>query len=398
MSKHALRGLAVILTFMIVMMLTAVPVSAFDARSGDTVTVGSREVVDDDLYVGAATVVIDGVVNGELWAAGYTITVNGAVDGSVMAAAYMIDISGDIGHAVRVAGQTISISGNVNGDLMAFGAVVNVASTATVKGDLLVGAEDVRLDGLIEGDIKGGGSEVTIGNGVKGNVELEVDSLTILSTANIEGDLTYTSEEEADIQSGAQIGGATTHNLPPVKEEPAKPAPLAPFPSILGWVIGFLMALVTGIVIILTAPNRLTSVAESIRTRPGASAAWGALVVFITPIAAILVCITIVGIPLGLIALALWGIGLYLAQIPVGLLIGRLIIRRFRGMERRGILIAALALGLVILKLLELLLGLIPVPLLGFFIWLVIVALFGLGAVVVSERRRRAAGREAASS
>ncbi len=391
MSKHVLRGLAVTLTFVIMMMLTAAPVSAFDARSGDTVTVGSREVVDDDLYVGAATVIIDGTVNGDLWATGYTITVNGAVNGSVMAAAYMINIGGDIGHAVRVAGQTIDITGNVDGDLMVFAAAVNVASTATVKGDLLVGAENVRIDGLIEGDIKGGASEVTIGNGVKGNVELEVDSLTILSTANIEGDLTYTSEKEADIQAGAQISGATTHNLPPpVEAEPAIPAPLAPFFGILGKVIGFLMALVTGLVIILIAPRRLTAIAESIRTRPGASAAWGALVLFVTPIAAILVCLTIVGIPLGLIALALWGIGLYLAQIPVGLLIGLLIIRRFRGMQRKGIMIGALALGLAILALLGL------IPYLGFFIGLA-VALFAFGAVVVSERRRRAEAREAAS-
>lgn len=230
MSKHVLSGLAVILTFTIMMMLTAAPVLAFDARSGDTVTIASREVVDDDLYVGAATVIVDGMVNGDLWAAGYTITVNGSVNDSAMVAGYMINISGDVGHAVRAAGQTISISGNVDGDLMVFGATVNVASTATVKGDLLLDAGNVRLDGLIEGDIKGAGSEVTIGNGVRGNVELEVDSLTMLSTASIEGDLTYTSEHEADIQPGAQIGGATTHNLPPVKEEQAIPFPFSLLP------------------------------------------------------------------------------------------------------------------------------------------------------------------------
>jgi len=390
MSKHVLSGLAVILTFTIMMMLTAVPVLAFDARSGDTVTIASREVVDDDLYVGAATVVIDGMVNGDLWAAGYTITVNGGVNGSAMVAGNMINISGDVGHAVRAAGQTISISGNVNGDLMVFAATLNVASTATVKGDLLVGAGNVRLDGLIEGDIKGAGSEVIIGNGVRGNVELEVDSLTILSTANIEGNLTYTSEQEAYVQPGAQIGGATTHNLPPVEEEQAIPFPFSLFSGTLGKVVGFLMALVTGLVIILIAPRRLASISESIRSRPGASAAWGALVLFVTPIAAILVCLTIVGLPLGLIALVLWAIGLYLAQIPVGLLIGRLIIGRFRGVERRGIMIGALALGLVILALLGL------IPYLGFLIGLA-VALFGFGAVVVSERRRRAEARASAS-
>ena len=158
------------------------------------------------------------------------------------------------------------------------------------------------------------------------------------------------------------------------------------------------MALIAGLIIILIAPKRLTSIAEAIRTRPGASAGWGALIVFVTPLAAGFLYLTIVGITAGLITLGLWGIALYLAQIPVGLFIGRCIIGRFRGVEGRGIMVGALALGLVILKLLELVLGLIPIPYLGFFIGLAVVGIFGIGAVVVSERKRRAEAREIAST
>jgi len=101
------------------------------------------------------------------------------------------------------------------------------------------------------------------------------------------------------------------------------------------------------------------------------------------------VCITIIGIPLGLIALALWGIAIYLAQIPVGLFIGRWIIGHFKEVEGKAIMIGALALGLAILRLLRL------IPHLGFFIGLAII-LFGLGAVIVTLRRRRAEAKEAA--
>jgi len=352
MIKHIFRGLAAILIVTLLTIFTVVPVLAFDARSGATVTVASGETVDDDLYVGANTVIIDGTINGDLWAAGSTITVNGVVNGSVMAAGRTVNINGDVGHAVRAGGETIIINGDVSGDVMVGGGDVNVASTAKIGGDLLFGAGIARIDGLIEGDIKGGGSEVTISNGVKGNIALKVESLTILPTANIQGDLTY------------GIGGKVT---------------------------GFLMALIAGLVIILLAPRRLTSIAESIRSRPGASAGWGALILFVTPIAAIIVCITIIGIPMGLIALALWGIAIYLAQIPVGLFIGRWIIGHFRGVEGKAIMVGALALGLVILKLLRL------IPYLGFFIGLAVI-LFGLGAVVVSERGRRARAREAEST
>jgi len=391
MAKHIFRGLAIVLTCTLLMIFTAMPVLAFDARSGNMVTVLGGEVINDDLYVGANTVIIDGTINGDLWAAGNAIIINGIVNGSAMAAGRIVNINGDIGHAVRAAGETINISGDVDGDVMVGGSQVNIASTAKVGGDLLLGAGNVRIDGLIEGVIKGGGGDVTISSEVRGDVALKVESLTILPTANIQGDLTYTSEEKADIQSGAQIGGVTIHNLPEVKEKRARGFPFVLFSGIGGKVTGFFMALILGLVVILLAPRRLTSIAESIRTRPGPSAGWGALILFATPIAAIIVCITIIGIPLGLIALALWGIAIYLAQIPVGLFIGHWIIGHFRGVEGKAIMIGALALGLVILRLLRL------IPHLGFFIGLAVI-LFGLGAVIVTLRRRRAEVKEAAST
>jgi hypothetical protein len=288
-------------------------------------------------------------------------------------------------------GESININGSVGGDVLAGCGRLNIASTGEIGGDLLFGAESVGIDGPIEGDIKGGGSQVTISDAVGGNVELEVESLTILSTASIGGDLTYSSAEEADIQSGAQVAGATTHNVPEIKEDGAGMLPFAPFSGVLAKLTNFLMAFVTGLIIIFVAARRLTSIVDAIGSRPGPSAGWGALLVLVTPIAALLVCMTIIGISAGVIALALYGIGLYLAQIPVGLFIGRWIIGRFRAVESKGAMVGALAVGLVILKLLSL------IPYFGFVVGFV-VALFGLGAVVAAERKGRTEAKEAASA
>jgi cytoskeletal protein CcmA (bactofilin family) len=391
MSKHVRRGLGAILIVTILMTLAAVPILAFDARSGMAVTVASGEVVDDDLYVAAETIIIDGTVNGDLWAAGNTITVNGIVNGSVMAAGRIVNINGDVTHAVRAVAETINIIGDVGGDVMAGSGKVNIASTGGIGGDLLFGADIARIDGPIEGNIKGSGREVTIGNGVNGNVELEVETLTILSTANIGGDLSYTSAEAAGIQSGARIAGATTHNVPEVKEDGAKGFPFVLFSGVLAKVMGFLMAFITGLIIIFLAPRRLTSIAEAIGSRPGPSAGWGALIVFVAPIAAVLVCLTIIGLPAGVITLVLYGIGLYLAQIPVGLFIGRWIIGRFRVVESKAIMVGALAVGLAILTLLGL------IPYFSFVVGLAVV-IFGWGAVVAAERKQRAEARGAASA
>jgi len=379
MSRHIFIGLATLLVVMLLTLFTSSPVLAMDIRSGDTVTIAGGEVVDDDLYIGGATIIVDGTINGDLWAAGREITINGTVNGGIVAAAETINVNGDVAHAVRLVGSTVSINGVVNGDLIVFVGNANVASTAEIGGDLLVGAGSLRINGPIKGDVRGGASDITITSSVGGDTELAVERLTIASTASIQGDLTYTSEDEADIQPGAQIRGGITYKPVEAKES----AKAGPFAGIGGKVIGFLMVFVAGIVIVLVAPRRSTSIADSIRSKPWLSLGWGAVILFATPIAAIVVCITVIGIPVGLIALALYGIAIYLSQIFVGLFIGRWIIGNFREVQSKAMLVAALASGLVILSLLRL------IPFLGFWIGLA-TALFALGALIVSEAKSRA--------
>jgi hypothetical protein len=378
MLRHVVKLTAAFSVALLVTVLVAMPVLAADIRfQENTVTIGSGEVIDDDLYAVGNSVIIDGVVNGDVLTACETITVNGKVNGSIIAVASTVNVNGEVTHAVRVAGGNINISGNVGGDLVAAGGQINVISTAKIGRDLVFGGGTIVIDGLIGDDIKGGGGEITINNGVGGDVELGVESLIIGSMANIRGNLIYVSENEANIQSGAQIGGTTTHRVPEVKEA------VVPKIGIWGKVIAFLMTLIAGIVIILIVPRRAIAVADSIRHKPWLSLGWGAIILFATPVAAIVTFITVIGLPVGLIGLTLYGIAIYLSQIAVGLFIGYLIIGSFSEVESRGILIGALSLGFAILTLLKL------IPYVGFAMWLA-TALFGIGAIVLSEKMLRA--------
>jgi len=373
MSKNIIRWLAAMLIVMLGTVFAAVPVLAADLRSGDTVTVAIGEVVDGDLYVAGSGIIIDGTVNGDIFGIGQSLTINGIVNGGVSFAGQTLTVNGEITGGARMAGTDININGNIDGDLLAGGTNVNVISTARIGGDFLFGASTIRISGPVEGYIRGAGSEVTIANGVGGNIELGVDRLTVTSTANLQGNLTYTSENQADIQSGAQIGGTTTHKVPEVRE------PVVPTLGIWGKVIAFLMTLLTGIVIILIAPRRAKAVAASVRQKPWLSLGWGAIILFATPIAAIVTFVTVLGVPVGLIGLALYGVAIYLSQIAVGLFIGYWIIGYFSKVESRGIWVGALALGFAILTLLKL------IPYVGFPLWLATV-LFGIGAMALSQK------------
>ena len=271
MVRRFLNILSIIVITTLLILFPATTVLAFDARSDDTINIPEEEIINDDLYTGANVITITGIINGDVWAAARTISIAGLVDNSVMAIAQTINISGDIGHTVRVVGETISISGDISGDLFVAGNKITIADNAHVKGDLLLGGGVILVNGIVDGDIRGGGGEITIGNKVGGDITLEVSELTILSTANIKGNLTYIGENRAIVQNGAQINGITTHKLPDAKEDQSESFFLALLSSIKIKLIGFLMALLAGLLIILIAPKRLASIAESISSRPGPS-------------------------------------------------------------------------------------------------------------------------------
>src|SRR4030065_1178885 len=90
--KYSLKILSSLLLVTMLLTLSAVPVLAFDARSGDTVTIDSGEVVDDDLYLAGSNIIIDGTVNGDVFAVGQTVAINGKVNGAVTLAAQSVII------------------------------------------------------------------------------------------------------------------------------------------------------------------------------------------------------------------------------------------------------------------------------------------------------------------
>jgi cytoskeletal protein CcmA (bactofilin family) len=378
MVNKLFRGLAVIPIMVMLVIMVATPAWATDLRgSTDAIVIASGEVIDDDLYLAANRVVINGTVNGDVLCAGSTIIVDGIINGNIMAIGSTININGQVTHSARVVGSTINISGNIGGDLVVAGSTVDLARGTEIGRDLVFAADQIDIDTLIGSDIQGWGNRVNLNDGVIGNVEVGAERLKITNTANIQGNLIYTSENEADIDPGATIGGTISHKLREIRE------PI--IPNIGPWVrvIAFLMTLITGIVIILIAPKRARAVAASIKHKPLLSLGWGAIVLVATPIAAIVAFITVVGVPVGLLGLAIYGAAVYISQIVVGLFIGYWIIGYFNKVESRGVLVGAFALGFFILTLIKL------IPYVGLPIWLATV-LFGIGAMAISQKTMKA--------
>jgi len=369
-----------------ILLMGAMPVMALDGRAGDSVTVGGEEEIEEDLYLAGRTVATIGSIDGDVFAAGQTVSIGGDIEGGLTVAGQTVSVNADVARGVRVGGQTVDVNGAIGRDLVTGCATLIVNPESSIGGDLYVGAGQVTLRGDVTGDVYGGAEEIVFEGNVGGNVHVEVGSLKIAPHAVIEGNLWYAAPEEISIPQGS-VKGDITFTQREVAEDSQRAAhgagamaPFVFFASLTWKIIAYLMALVTGIVLILVLPRVMAAAPLTIRTQTGPVAGWGAIALFLVPLASIVLCITVIGLPLGLIGLVLSGVLLYIAQLPVSMFIGYLILGRSRALKGKGFMIGCLALGLLLVKLAE------AIPFAGAFISLA-VALFGMGAFLVVDKR-----------
>lgn len=150
------------------------------------------------------------------------------------------------------------------------------------------------------------------------------------------------------------------------------------------WWIGYsISTLVLGLLMLLFVPRLSRAVRIVARERTGASIGWGIGLFFLLPVAAVLLLVTIVGIPLGLftlLALALiYTTGYMVATIAIGGVI-----------LRNGSTYATFFVGWIVLRLLAL------IPIAGGVLWLA-GSIWGLGLLSVVIREGSSPGRAISS-
>ena len=240
-----------------------------------------------------------------------------------------------------------------------------------VPSDDTVGAA-VIFDGdaLVEGTVR---DALVVLNGdaeISGTVEEDVvvfnGNVVVRAGAEIGGDLV--TQGDPIVEEGATIRGERGQVLTRFDFEGFGLA------GRFAWWVGYsISVLVLGLLMLLFVTRLADAVRRVARERTGASIGWGIGLFFLLPIAAVLLLITIVGIPLGLftlLALALiYTVGYVVATIAVGGLI-----------LRRGSTYPTFLVGWVVLRLLAL------IPVVGGLLWLA-GSIWGLGllAVVIRE-------------
>lgn len=348
--------------------------SAAEVKRGDpSYTLPAGQEVNNDLIVVAGRTRIDGQVDGDLVVFSDSLTVNGHVKGDIIAFGASVRVNGSVDGNVRVWAQTLSLNGNctVAKNVSAWTAQTDLDEKAAVGGTMTLFVGTGELDGRIGGDLLVGAGDLSINGTLARDAQIWAQRLTIGSVAEIKGRTKYSGRSQPDVAPGAKLGSPIDVTIKGPGPDYASPRYY--WHQTLSWGASFLF----GLVLLLIAPGFFFDAAQACK-RVGPALGFGALFLFATPIAAIVACVTIVGLGIGISAALLYVIAVYSTQVFVGSWIGEKLLGAGVGV---GPALGKLALGLAVLRVVRM------IPYVGPLAGILIVA-WGLGALVLAVYRR----------
>ena len=369
-----MRLLRLLALVALILALTPTPAAAADIRSGQDITIGTTETIEDDLYAFGTNIAINGTIHGDLIAGGNNISVDGNVTGDVIAGGNSVAIRGQVGGSVRAAGNTVVVDGKIANDLVVGGNELTILGNGRVGRDVIVGATNATISGQIGRDLQAGGANVKIDSSVGGNVTANVERLQITDRGTVGGSLKYTSKNEAQIANAASVKGSVERQTPDNGRAPLFSGTAA---LVVEWLKGLIGLLILGILVVFFFPGFSRRAGEVLVHSPWLTLAVGALALIGLPILSIVffaVGALIGGWWIGFVVLALFVVVLALS-IPVAAVgVGGALLR----VARRPVPVwLALFIGLVALLLVAL------IPILGGIV-IFFALLFGMGATTIA--------------
>lgn len=316
--------------------------------------------------------------NASVLGAGETVEVNGKINGAVLIAGNKVTFDGTADYSF-LAGNTIILKGKVNNDAFIAGNIVTIDKDANYKRDTVIAASDIELNGNFERNITSYSSKLTLKDvTIKGDIKIYAQKITVDKTAKIEGTLYYPEDAVYKADKEAQIGKITKTKAIQNKDDENY------FSTMSSKILSFMCYALAFAIISLLFPavfNKITQKYE--KTEAGEIIevfTKGLVAIIIIPVIAVLLCCTVLGIPLAIILILLYGIAIYLTTIFTAYLLGYKIWQKVFNKDIN--LLSVGLIGLFILMLLNLIPGIRTLV-------SIITVLIGLGLIIETIRSKK---------
>jgi len=367
-------AVAVVLTGLMFALTLPPPAAAAEVRHGRSVFIPASQTVHNDLIVTSPSVRVDGTVEGDLIVFSRNFTMTGHVTGDVIALAGQALIDGTVDGNVRVLSQNATLQGMIGKNVSVISNSINLTAKGNVGGGMIAVASEADLDGKMQRDLLGILAKTNLDGFIGGQVWIRGGGLTVASTANILGPVTFRGREKPVVEAGAKLSAPIRTEMTQEVRRSRRSALRRVFHEIFSYVA----ALVAGILLLLAFPGFFrTTLRET--GAIGIPIGIGALALIAGAVVGILgVLLLFVGVGAGVAGAMAFAPILYIAQVFVGAWLGNKILGEKSNVA--SMMIGRMAAGILILHVA----GIIPV--LGGLVWLVVL-LWGTGAILMGFYR-----------
>ncbi len=298
-------------------------------------------VVERNVQVFGPSVRTAATVKGDFLAAGGRVVVDQSVADDALLLGGTVDVRAPVGDDVRVAGGDISLESAVGGDVMAAGGNVKLTSGAQVVGRAELAGGDVLVDGRVDGSLNVRARRLVLNAPVGGSVQAAVELLEIGPQARVGGALRHTASTVT--QDPAAVLSAPLERVDRLFDNDTRwgrgerhPMHDNGWPAMAGWWLlvplsmGLLAVLALAGVVLFVFSRFAGQAAHQIETEPWRALGVGAVLLLALPVLAVLLFFTLLGIPLGLVVMAM-----YPPLLLLGWLIGALFAARWLASNAR---------------------------------------------------------------
>lgn len=243
-------------------------------------------------------------VNGDFSALGGRVVLDRAVADDALLLGGAVDVLAPVGEDLRAVGGDVSVESSVGGDVLAAAGTLRLTNAAQVGGRADLAGGDVLIGGRVVGSLNVRARRLVLNGPVGGDVQASVEELELGSKARVGGGLSYTASTFTQDPAAVVTGPLQRIERQNMHEDRR--------PALSGWWL--LMPLSMGLlgvfalagVMLFVFSRFAVQAAQHIETGPWRTLGLGAVLLLALPVLSLLLFFTLLGIPLGLLIMAMY--------------------------------------------------------------------------------------------
>ena len=272
----------------------------------------------DDRFVGGGVARVEQPVAGDLFVAGGQVEIAASVGGDAVAIGGEVRVEAPVGQDLYAGGGRVSLASDVRHNARIAGGDLRISPQGRIDGNLTAAGGQVEIRGTVGGYLQSAGGRVYLDGAVGGDVQATGGEVALGPNARVGGKLRYASGAQLVRDPAAQVIGGIER----IGEDmPTLGGAGRWLLRVVCWVWTFGL-MVLAAVLVLALPAFFARVTETARARPAVSLLLGFAALVCVPIAAVLLLITGVGIPLGILMLLAFAASLQVGFIAACVALG----------------------------------------------------------------------------